>query len=309
MNATLDYMIIGVEKAGTSSLLKHLGKHPEIAIPGKYNHQNGDYRFGQEFSYFLPDSRLSSMSFNDYFRCEFGEIPEGVKFCLAKNVGVCFEIEAMRAFKRNNNSAKVIIVLRNPIDRAYSSYWYQRYRGAETRSSFWEAIQPEMEGRHVNRHLSYLNRGLYYDQVIAAFSVFGKGNVKIILTERMKADPSFVADDVFMFIGVSPISESMDKVNESKTARSKKLASFLYTESFLKRAVRRLFPYEIKKKVLLVLQRINSKPNNNPSLDVSAREMLRRYYQSDIDKLSGIIDCDLSCYWKDFKSGSGLRNE
>ncbi len=304
MSRTLDYMIIGVEKAGTSSLLKHLGKHPEIAIPGKYKQHDENYRFGQEFSYFLPDSRLSTMSFDEYFKCEFGEIPRGVKLCLAKNVGVCYELEAMKALKRNNDSARVVIVLRNPIDRAYSSYWYQRYRGAESRSFFWDAIEAEMEIGPVNRHLSYLSKGLYYDQVVAAFSIFGEENVKIVLTEEMKADPSRVAESVFMFLGVPPVFESMDKVNESKTARSKVVAGFLYRESLFKKLVRRILPYELKKRILLALQSINAKPNDNRPLDSSERELLRNYYQDDVNKLGEIIDFDLGAYWKDFQRGS-----
>lgn len=304
MSSKLDAMIIGVEKAGTSALLKHLGKHPDIAVPGKYVSRQTDYGFGQEFSYFLPDSQLRFLDFESYFKSEFGNVPSDVKLFLAKNVGVCYEPKAMEAFKKHNDAAKVIIVLRNPVDRAFSSFWYQRYRGAEKNTNFLDAVRLELESSNVSRHLSYLRKGLYSEQILSARTVFGDSNVVVLLSEKMKTDAEGELAKAFSLIGVPALQEAtMDRVNESKSARLNFLSSYLYKESSLKVLARKIFSYETRKNLSLFVSRLNSKSGSNPLMAAAEREMLTTFYAEDVAELSRMLNLDLKVYWKDFQGG------
>ena len=113
-------------------------------------------------------------------------------------------------------NAKIIVLLRDPVERAYSHYKIEVSIGAES-LPFEEAIEreeervaPELErmlaDEHYqsfnHRHYSYLSRGLYLDQLERWFSFFPREQVKVIKSEDFFADPRRVIDDVAAFLGL-----------------------------------------------------------------------------------------------------------
>ena len=124
----IDLMIIGTQKAGTSALLALLQQHPEIQT-----------HFTNEFSYF-HDPTLASTEFESYFHNVYQELKDE-STVIAKCVGVLEFPKAIEKLNQHNPMAVVSVVLRDPIERAYSAFWFARSRGWEPESSFSKAIR------------------------------------------------------------------------------------------------------------------------------------------------------------------------
>jgi hypothetical protein len=124
-------MVAGAQKAGTTSLLRYLSQHPGIQAHDK-----------MEFGYFCRDEQYAqpeSVVSERYYGA--GDSSETVK--LAKSVAIHYIKESARRLHRHNSDCKIILVLRDPVDRAYSAYWYQRQQGWETESTFEGALARE----------------------------------------------------------------------------------------------------------------------------------------------------------------------
>jgi hypothetical protein len=116
-------------------------------------------------------------------------------------------------------SAKLIVLLRNPVDRAYSQYYHAIELGHETRS-FEEAIQGEEERTAQERektlkdehyysrtykHLSYLTRGIYVDQLQAWMKLFPREQFLILKSEDFYADTATALKEMFTFLNLPPL--------------------------------------------------------------------------------------------------------
>jgi hypothetical protein len=117
--------------------------------------------------------------------------------------------DAPRRIWEYNPSMKLILLLRNPIERAYSHWNMQRDRGNE-KLSFMEAIQEEENRRkaslpYQNRRFSYLDRGFYSEQIRRLKVYFPQDQILIIRNEDLREKPEKTVGTVCQFIGVSPL--------------------------------------------------------------------------------------------------------
>ncbi|MFB6216670.1 MAG: sulfotransferase domain-containing protein, partial [Candidatus Aenigmatarchaeota archaeon] len=125
--------IVGFQKSGTSSLSYYVGQHPCIR-----GHKS------REMSYFVSDreyKREFSSVFQEYY-------PDGVdqeQLVLAKSVDVAYVEKAAQRLKEHSPDCKIVMVLRDPVDRAYSAYWHMRREGWETKETFEKALDAEEE--------------------------------------------------------------------------------------------------------------------------------------------------------------------
>ena len=193
MTATSDnrptFLIAGMQKAGTTTLHYLLSQYPEIFLPEKkelHLFSTGpvnDRRFKRYLIHFAPAR-------HDQARGEASPIYAYLPGALeqaAHWLGV---------------QTKIILILRNPIARAYSHYWYEIQQGCEYRS-FRDAIDRflhEKRDLFYYRHHSYVERGLYSAQIQRAEYLFGKKNVFVVRLEDLKANPLALSNKVADFI-------------------------------------------------------------------------------------------------------------
>lgn len=127
MDYRFDAMIARAERAGTTSLGLCLGIHSRILW-----HLGLDARSPRIGLDAFPSGASEEPDrLAREFRAAFPRDPRSGDFVLAKSVSLLHEPDASRRLRRHNPNCRLVISLRNPVDRAYSSYWYQRYRGAE----------------------------------------------------------------------------------------------------------------------------------------------------------------------------------
>lgn len=289
-------LIVGAAKCGTTSLANFLSKNDEIFVPSIkecrfFSQLDGNYKgLGAES---FVNSGVTD--FNDYCNL-FSSRKEKILADCSNDYLYYYQRAIPKILEILGRNTKIIIVLRNPVDRAYSNYLHSTREGWDD-LTFMQALKSEDNRIAKNWAWSYhyIKAGLYYDAVKAYKENFD--NIKIILFEDL--DSSVRDDSFYDFLGIKNNAAEIKfgKDNVSGAIRSKLLWKVLYKKSFLK---------NLSKKIvnLLGLKKIASKfiqwvkVQNLTSVKMTSFEhnFLRKQYKNDIIKLSKLIDRDLD-HW------------
>ena len=292
-----NFLIIGAAKAGSTSLYNYLRQHPQVFMsPVKEPRY-----FAPEYytTYFKRSYRHSyyrnGMSRQDY-EALFDDVRDEIAIGEASTEYLFFQKSAER-ISAVIPDAKIIAILRNPADRAFSAYCYHLRDGRET-LPFKEAL--EKESLRISQRWQvgwfYKAGGAYYEQLKRYYQHFDAQNIKVILWEDLNEDPQAVCSEVFDFLGVdSQFLPDLSRSNRSLLPKSALLNRLVFKNSALKKPLRHLLPnslYEvltepIKKKFY------GSKKQMNPEL----KQQLVELCKDDVSKLENLLDIDLSA-WK-----------
>jgi len=192
----VDFLVCGAQEAGTSALASYLEEHPEICMAeAKELHffDNEDiFRQG------APDYKAYHSAFNP--RASHKLLGEATPIYM-------YWYTAPRRMWEYNPELKLIVILRNPIARAYSHWNMQRSRGIE-RLSFWEAIQKEKQRcrealPYQHRLYSYIDRGFYSEQLRRLWTYFPQEQVLVLRTEDLRNSPFELLRNVWPFLGLN----------------------------------------------------------------------------------------------------------
>lgn len=177
-------MVVGAQKAATTWLFECLNAHPEICVPDL-----------KEVHFFCrPEDCRFSRRKNDTAWYESLYPARGYRAWGELTTDYMFFPYVAADLHAYNPRLKIIFMLRDPVDRAYSAYWmWRRHRSDLPR--FREMLE---------REPAYIGRGLYYRQIRPYIDLFGADCVRIyIYEEAMRATSRFLTD-VYAFIGVDP---------------------------------------------------------------------------------------------------------
>jgi hypothetical protein len=291
MSRIIDAMIIGVEKAGTTSLLRYLGEHPQIAT-----HK------AMEFPFFVRDDLYENgyeAIYGRYFPSETQN-----KLLLAKNVG-CFywECAAQRMFTHNPDM-KLIVVLRNPVARAYSAYRYAVQMGREDKRTFEDAIDSENfrlktgEDYHKRYH-AYIKRGMYAQQLEQILHLFKPSQIKIIIFEEFIKSPNIFIDELLCFLELPPAFIDVS-IRHNKTTGGRNHLNALLGRRFsgLFAGIKSSIPITLRKRIA-IYARYNLSRNlvPDPGINEHTKVRLEKYYKYEIRRLESITGLNLEI-WK-----------
>jgi hypothetical protein len=190
----VDFVIGGTQKGGTSALDSFLRQHPEICMP----------ETKKELHFF---DRENEDTDHTKYHANFKPKPKQRVIGEASPIYMYWETAPYRIWKYNPKM-KWILVLRNPVERAFSAWNMETKRGKE-KLSFAEVIEKETERCREalplqHRVYSYVDRGFYAHQVRRLFNIFGKDNCLILLNEELRNDHKKTLRRVFEFLGVDP---------------------------------------------------------------------------------------------------------
>ena len=295
-------MIVGAQKSGTSSLLRYLAQHPDI-----HTHAQ------PEMPFFLQDreyKRGYEWAFAKYFAGEHDPDAIADKRLIAKNVMVMHSPEIMQRIYEHNPDIHLVVLLREPVARAYSAYWWARRRGWENIKTYEEALDAEearlKEDWFKWRQCAYQYNGIYYPHVKNLITQFGVNRVHCILTDDLKADAETVCQQIFEHIGVrtdfTPVLG--ERHNRAAMPRSERF-NFLFTQFLashnpLRRAIRRFLPdataYKLRKTVLDWNDKLRKDVNAIPPLNPETCERQRAYFKPFNDQLAELLGRDLACW-------------
>jgi hypothetical protein len=289
--------IVGAPRCGTTSIYMYLKEHPDIFMsPVKEIHY-----FGQDVAKLLrvPGEYLSRFSGWKDEKCA-GEA----------SVFYLYSETAARELKAFNPSARIIIMLRNPVDFLYSYHTRIRTFSVENIKDFETALNAEPDRRQgkrlpklVRKHgseslLFYRKIATFSEQVQRYLDAYGSNQVKVILLDDLKADPAKVYRDTLRFLEVDPDFETdFSEKNTNRYPRSILLMRFLLYS--LRFAGGKSLPSRAYRKLIFhPLRRWNMQITKRKPMSPSLRRKLQSEFAPEVQKLGEILGRDLR-YWSD----------
>ncbi len=204
-----DFLIIGAQRCGTTSLYYYLTEHPNIGPSSVKEVHFFDDAFTKGIRWYRAQfpTTLQKYYSEHIRRYDF--------FTGEATPSYLFHPHAPKRIVQILPKVKLIVLLRNPVDRAYSHYWLRTTLGDET-STFEDAIRAEQERivgeqekllvdehyRDTYRRFSYLTRGMYVAQLQRWMSYYPREQFLILKSEDFYRDPGGVTKQVLQFIGV-----------------------------------------------------------------------------------------------------------
>ena len=291
-----DFLLIGAAKAGTTSVYDALGQHPDVyASPVKepcffaFGGNRPGYR-GPGDAAWLDRVPFDLAAYQALFAGRTTEkvAGEGSHWYL-------YGEQAAAHIRRYVPDVRLVAVLRDPADRAYSTYLHLRRTGQETLPSFEEALRQEA-GRIANGwgwgH--YVRRGHYGEQLQRYYDRFPAEQIRVYLYEDLQRDPLGLLRDLYRFLGVRDdfVPDLSVRRNVSGLPRHPRLHRLLRASLPLYRHLRPLIPADVRRAALRRYNRDLVKP---PLPSDVRREMIARL-RDDILHLQTIIDRDLRAW-------------
>lgn len=296
VNVLPNFLILGAAKAGTTSLHHYLGQHPEVFVSSmkepKYFALKDESLDFQGPSQFINQSSVTTFeAYCDLFKGVKDEVAVGEASPL-----YLFSEKAPERIKETLPEAKLIVILRNPVDRAFSSYTHLLREGFET-LDFEESLLKESE-RIRDRWAPlwyYKSKGFYGEQLKRYTDLFPKEQLKIYLFEDLCQNPLGVVQDIFAYLGVDASFEpDMTMKNVSGIPKNVALQRLLTRQNPLKTVGKALLPKQFRKSLSDKVQRQNL--SGKPTLKPETRAELLELYRDDIQQLQVLIDRDLSAW-------------
>jgi hypothetical protein len=291
-------LIIGAAKSGTTSLYMYLEQHPEIFMSPVKEPHFFSYDAQSKMTKGPKDTIPTAITDIEKYKNLFINV-NNKKIIGEASPTYIYREEAPERIYNLIPEVKIIAILRDPSERAFSAYMHLIRDQRETTNSFSEAL--ELEEFRIKQGWGpiwhYKRAGLYYQQLSNYFQLFKRDQIRVILHEDLQHKREEVLKDIFNFLeidtGFTP--EISIKYNASGIPKNKILQNF-YTGLFnspnpIKRLSRIIFPMPLRLKVTTYLQTRNIK---KVSLPGEERQKLIGYFREDILHLESLINRDLS---------------
>ena len=302
-----NFFIIGAARAGTTSLYHYLQQHPEVYMSPRKEPRffafEGQTEISGPFGKRPPPSY--STTWEEYLKLFEGATRE--KAIGEASTLYLYHSKAPESIRFRVPDARLIAVLRNPVERVLSHYCYNVRRGAEPCPSFEEALRSEEEriARGWVQFFHYRPMGRYAEQLERYQDRFAPDQLRTYLYEDLMADPSRMVKDIFGFLGVDSefipdVSTVHNPSGVPKFPFTSKVLKVLRRQGFLKGVARRLIPKPLRLRVVEWEQWRNVKPVPKIKIRSELRDELIDYYREDILRLQEMIGRDLS-HWLEMK--------
>ncbi len=199
----LDFIVAGAQKSGTTALHYFLKEHRQIALPDRQelhffdNEEifSGPVNYQLLHRHFRPAARTTTA----------GEVTPSYLYWKP----------AMERIWNYNPQIKLIILLRNPIERAFAHWNMQRFKDRES-LAFLDALKEEP--RRIaepltieSRRFAYVDRGFYSEQLERVFQFFSQEQVRIVKFEDFRDRKQATLNGIFEFLRVKPLRGVRDK--------------------------------------------------------------------------------------------------
>ncbi len=295
-----NFLIVGAAKSGTTSLHNYLNQHPDIFMPS-YNKEGMKVKEPRFFIKKEVEMRLHNGIWDwDEYRSLFNEVKEEKSIGEASVLYLYYYKTAIKNIKHYlGDNIKIIIMLRNPVERAFSAYNHV-YRGVNENLSFEQALESEelrmQKDSSLTPMIRYKDMGLYYNMVKAYLHAFK--DVHIIMYEDFKNNPSSIMKKTTEFLDVDSgflINTSSRYNVGGRQWRSILFRNFFMQENNLKIIFRKIFSLKRRKKIRKYIELILQK--KTPYINNDTRKKLITFYLHDIAKLEKLLKVNLN-HWK-----------
>ncbi|MGH2784711.1 MAG: sulfotransferase family protein [Actinomycetota bacterium] len=184
-----NFFIIGAPKSGSTALADYLRAHPQVFIPPE-----------KELYFFTIQSNWDRGL--DWYRWLFADAGDAPAVGDATPTYI-YSDAALERIAGTIPDAKLFAILRNPVDRAYSSYWWER--ALRERRGFEEAVRAEMEhgpSVHDPRRHPYLTAGRYLSRLQRVCDFFPRESLHVVILEELRSDVARTFAEACRFLGI-----------------------------------------------------------------------------------------------------------
>ena len=295
-----NFLVIGAAKSGTTSLYAYLSQHPQIymspvketnffAIEGKT--LNYKYTASKVIDNYLAQCKTDLKSYQDLFQEVMDEKAIGEVSPM-----YLYDPKAPERIQNYIPDAKLIAILRNPVERAYSSFLHTIRENLEPITDFSQAIHEEEHRRRSNWWWGffYVHPGFYCEQLQRYLERFKPSQLKIYLYEDLSDRPFDLLQDLFKFLEVSETftPDISSRYNATGIPKNELLHNLL--KSRIVHASLKRLPQQLRQRII----NLNSQNLTKPPLDLAVRNQLIEIYREDILKLQVLLQRDLSHWLK-----------
>lgn len=291
-----DFFILGAAKAGTTTLYGFLSLHPKIF-----------FSYIKETLFFSKDEYYQK-GIDWYLKTFFADGTKDALWGEATPHYLYWAEKVAPRIKKTypHEEPKLIIILRDPVSRAYSFYWNMVREGME-HLDFSQAIKHSNENLKANRdelfysgvmNYGYLRGSKYLDQIECYFEYFNKDNFYFLLQEDLYDIRGQSIEGLFTFLSIPPLDiEFIPKANKSSISKNKKIHGLLNSTSTIKDIIKNILPLKARYRFRNKINSVNSEKFDYPEMEHDVKQSLKRYFLQDIEKLEEVIQRDLSS-WK-----------
>lgn len=277
----VNLFIVGAPKAGTTSLHFYLQQHPDVCMSVI---KEPNYFTAKEVQKLYYD--ISPINCEDEYHSNFTE--PNSKVIGEGSVSYLFYPEVAQKIYEYNPTSKILIILRNPVQRAFSHYLMDYGLGL-CNISLEKIIDNPLKYQHF--YQQFIDLGMYYQQIKRYLDVFGHDKVKVMFYDDMKIDADLFIKQVFSFLSITSVDINMTVRNKFKQPANRIIA-ILYQFKWL-RSCLKIF---LTKKLLIKFKKMFFKKGEKPALDPSLKSKLHKLYKKDTEKLSKLLSKDLSLW-------------
>jgi hypothetical protein len=270
------FLIIGSQKAGTTSLYEVLRRHPDVTMARK-----------KEIHFFIHD-RLYRQGLARYERFFWNGKPDSRAIGEATPGYLCYP-QVPERIRRSLPEARLVLTVRNPIERAHSQYWYARRHLAES-LAFEEAVDRYLEEEYDPARPGYFSRGFYMRYIRSYLALFPREQLHVIRFEELVRDPRATYGRLFRFLGVNDgfrCPEMAGKANPSFVWRNP-LYAFFYRNPHLTTRL----PLAARR----ILCSGPKAPERYPPMDPHTRARLIEAYREPNRELGEFLGVDLESW-------------
>ena len=290
-----NFLIVGVARSGTTSIFHYLQQHPQIFFS-----KIKEPKFFSSYTINYPhngpgDKEIykrivkTEKEYFDLFKNseKFKAIGE------ASSYYFFFHKNSIPLIKKYLGNIKIIICLRNPVDRAFSAY-NNLIRDSREKENFYDALS--LENQRIKKKFDwmwyYKNGGFYYEGLSAFKSNFS--NVKIVFYDEFVENPMKVTNELFDFLEVFKFQPNVDTVYSSSGVPKNLFFKLLSDRTGIlvkfREIIIRYFPRNL-------LEKISKSIFKKNELDSKSKSILKKQYLRDIIKIENLLDVDLK-NWK-----------
>ncbi len=287
-----DFLIIGAARSGTSALATYLDQHPQLCFTRpKETHffafAHTDVRFAGPGDDFLINQ--CSVTQPQAFDSLAGKCKDA-RICGEGSVSTLYYHDvSIPNIQSYAPGAKLIALLRHPVERAFSSFQYMRSRGLEPLTDFQQALDLEDHriGRGWHHIWHYMRMGFYYQSIKHFMESFPADQVRVYFYDDFSSDASAVARDILDYLQLDrefcPRTDL--RVNRSGEVRNRLMATIIkgvLANAGLRAAFRGCIPFSVRERMRNVVLK-------SPAIPVEARQRLLGIYKDDIDNLRKLV--------------------
>lgn len=281
MNKLPSFIIIGAGKCGTTSLHDYLNQHPQVYICPK-----------KETFFFMDEvvrakhKPWGAVTDIEDYRALFADAPEDSVIGEISTNYYAYPESAQLIYDLIPE-VKIIAILRDPAERAFSSYQMHLREGVENQDF----------ARIIDKDVKYVKRGFYYSQLLPFFNRFEPQQIKICLYQDLCKNPTLFIQDLFRYIEIDSnfIPNMNKKGREGGLPKNKSLHDILTQKNTLRTSIgsilKLFMPLELRQKIRSNLVKDNT---YKAKLSPDARKKLIEIYRDDILQLQDLIQRDLS---------------